>query len=207
MISFKDLYFHGIKGNFMYGDLSIFEKILLDRKILARSKQNRIISGSCGYNGYDYISVCKKHPEKPIGDYQSGYDNHVKHHINFLISPKIDAIKPNLIKHQYMDIDKWVKFCNQSIRYTDMYDEYQVSSSIDIDKNIIGIGIPLFEEIRKQRFSYIDLHNEGILIDYYKTIRELLLKYNYNLKIYDTELEEEIIDINKTIDKIKQLTR
>ena len=97
-----------------------------------------------GFNGLDYISVCKKYAEE---DYQNTDMNNafyscVQGNFCFIVSERVDAIKT----HSSGQI-KWYDYSDSLLtdkrnRISDMFDEWQVYKEIPLSA-IIGIGIPV----------------------------------------------------------------
>ncbi len=91
-----------------------------------------------GYNGADYVSVCKKYPK---GEYRqnrmNAFYSYVMDSFCLILSDSIPAFKlsPDYIRPNIFDkvIDR---------RVSDMFDEWQVKDQIPLS-SIIGIGIPL----------------------------------------------------------------
>lgn len=102
---------------------------------------------NAGCNGEDYVSVCKKYPEKFYREEEtstgclkeelSGFYGYVFNHFCFIISDAIPAVKVGL-----MDIPQNSLDTNSNMKLSDMFDEWQVESEIPLS-NIVGIGIPL----------------------------------------------------------------
>ena len=96
-----------------------------------------------GFNGLDYISVCKKYAEE---DYQNTDMNNafyscVQGNFCFIVSERVDAIKT----HSSGQI-KWYDYSDSLLtdkrnRISDMFDEWQAYQEIPLSM-IIGVGIP-----------------------------------------------------------------
>ncbi len=98
-----------------------------------------------GYNGLDYISICKKYTEEEYDCYGStGFYKFVQDSFCFIISDDIEAIKTETIPKSYWyfpDIVEKMKYHPEN-RYSDMFDEWQVKGEIPLSY-IVGIGVPI----------------------------------------------------------------
>lgn len=130
-------FYHGIQGQYfgMKGALTILQtggikcKRLLD--------PNRFIV--LGYNGNDYVSVCKKEEEYKYYERNiNAFYSFVQNSFCFVISNDIEAVKTELPSVPLTEETK--KFT----RFSDMFDEWQVKDQIPLS-SIIGIGIPISE--------------------------------------------------------------
>lgn len=135
-----------------------------------------------GYNGSDYISLCKKENDymyNQINDNINAYEDYIYSNFCFIASDEINAIKTKKfdIKGKYVSYMQFYSLAQGDIRYSDMFDEWQVKDKINMDK-IIGIGLP-FNLV----FSYKNSDLE------FKKYIELLysLVHKYNLDIVNTE--------------------
>lgn len=155
-------YYHGT-------DINSFIKILDTCEIKCRrliEKENIVIRRSLditlgvGYNGNEYISLCKLNDYSYEGE--SAYDVFVRGNFCFVISDDIHAIKP-------LDIDSREireKFSQEllsfiesrdisELRFSNMKDEWQVKTRIPL-QYIKGIGIPIRKiEYYPEMFYYI----------------------------------------------------
>ncbi len=110
-----------------------------------------------GYNGYDYISLCRIDESSLYCD--SAFSVFIKNNYVLIISEDIDAIK-TIDSNNKLMIEKYSKefsqfFINNSgskLRFSDMKDEWQIYDCIPIEK-IVGIGIP----IRKLKYNYNEI--------------------------------------------------
>lgn len=105
-----------------------------------KSVRLRGVHQPIGFNGYDYISVCKK--EKPRNNDNrlcSSFDEYIKDSFCFIISNDIEALRTVSFFDTPPDTPV---FGTPTTRYSVFYDEYQVKDEIPVSK-IIGIGIPL----------------------------------------------------------------
>ena len=123
-----------------------------------------------GYNGSDYISLCNKEDNSM---YNFFYDNmnSYEDEINAIKTLNFDS------KGKYVSYMQFYSLAQGDIRYSDMFDEWQVKDEINMDK-IIGIGLP-FNLV----FSYKNSDQK------FKKYIELLysLVHEYNLDIVNTE--------------------
>lgn len=96
----------------------------------------------CGYNGLDYVSICKKYLEADDPKTKSAFYCFIQNHFCFIISNKIDAIKtnPSGSIHCLKYSDFLLK--DTSERISDLFDEWQVYQEIPLSM-IVGVGIPL----------------------------------------------------------------
>lgn len=98
-----------------------------------------------GYNGLDYVSVCKKYPKEEYSCYGStAWSKFVQNSFCFIISDEVDAIKTETIPKSYWYfpdiIEKMRK--HPENRYSDMFDEWQIKGNVPL-ASIVGVGIPL----------------------------------------------------------------
>lgn len=135
-----------------------------------------------GYNGSDYISLCNKEDNSMYNffyDNMNSYEDYIYSNFCFIVSDEINAIKTKKfdIKGKYVSYMQFYSLAQGDIRYSDMFDEWQVKDEINMDK-IIGIGLP-FNLV----FSYKNSDQE------FKKYIELLfnLVHKYNLDIVNTE--------------------
>ncbi len=133
-------YYHGVKrGLVLDKTLEIFQKGGIKCMPGARK---------IGFNGLDYISICKKEAEEEYNKHSNNaFYNYVQNSICFIISDEIDAIKPEIIENA----DKWNRFelvgymnSKPGVRFSDMFDEWQVYRIVPLS-SIVGLGIPLKE--------------------------------------------------------------
>lgn len=128
-------YYHGVKGSCFGVENAL--KILKTGGI----KCKRLLHMECcGYNGLDYVSICKKEQEKKyITNTVNGFYGFVQNSFCFIISDSIEAIKTEM-PNSSLDYDEEPVFK----RYSDMFDEWQVREQIPLSA-IVGIGIPVIE--------------------------------------------------------------
>lgn len=151
-------YYHGVD------DLLTMLKIIdcgyiKSKRLLGYGKEN-------DFNGLDYISLCKKEADFMYEDGKTNsYDNYIKNSFCFIISDSIDAKKCNYIDISKCSSEQMKKISgNQDIRYSDMFDEWQVKNSISIT-DIVGIGLPLnYLNKMKNYYSSLDFQLERIYL-------------------------------------------
>lgn len=149
-------FYHGIRNGFFAPNIVI--DIFKTGDIKSKRLQNE--SYHLGFNGPDYISICRKGTNE---DYEKGnnnaFYNYILNSFCFIINDEIDAIKGEFIP----EVTEWgrfelVRFMNAhpERRITDMFDEWQVKDEINFS-NIIGIGIPLLwiEKMKQEGWSEI----------------------------------------------------
>ncbi len=133
-------FYHGTQGRY-FGMKRALE-ILQTGGIKCKRLQNSDNFVGLGYNGLEYVSVCKKESES---DYyknkMNAFYNFVQSSFCFVISDDVEAQKteiPNFAPNHELLENK------ESIRYSDLFDEWQVREQIPLS-SIIGIGIPISE--------------------------------------------------------------
>lgn len=99
-----------------------------------------------GFNGNEYISLCNKENSYMynfIDDRNNSYEEYIVNNFCFIISDRIDAIKTQDFSKKRSEISyaDFYSIAQGDIRYSDMFDEWQVKDEIKLDK-IIGIGLP-----------------------------------------------------------------
>ena len=127
-------FYHGVSS--IASTLKILQSGSIQCRRLLGKKAN-------GYNGLDYVSVCKKYAEE---DYQNTDMNNafyscVQGNFCFIVSERVDAIKT----HSSGQI-KWYDYSDSLLtdkrnRISDMFDEWQAYQEIPLSM-IIGVGIP-----------------------------------------------------------------
>lgn len=198
-------YYHGITDN----ALVCLESILNAGAILSRSlmndKQLEISNHEyIGYNGYNYISVCKKYYNSELSDC---YDEYIRNNISLVIINPTNLSNTQLIHSNDKDSNNYQDYYNNyhncNARYSDLTGEFQVYEKIPL-KNIVAISYPLTMLINDIENSYMS--NEEKITNYRKTIldyyhlNELLKKYKINKPIIDLENWKLV---NDNLDKVK----
>lgn len=172
------------------------ESILKEGAILSRSimndKQIELSSHEyIGYNGYDYISVCKKYYSNEISDC---YEEYIRNNIGLIIVNPINITETKLINSNdgvTKNFNNYYKqFYDEQVRYSDLTGEFQVYQKIPL-KNIIAITYPLTILINDIENSYMSekeriIHYRNIIMEYYNLVK-LLKKYDINKPIIDLE--------------------
>lgn len=100
---------------------------------------------SYGYNGLDYISLCKKEDNKEyVTRRKNSFNGYIKGNFCFIISDEIDALKTEYKNCDNMTYEELQIFLSEhsDTRYSDMFDEWQVRDSISL-KYIVGIGLTI----------------------------------------------------------------
>ena len=194
-------YYHGIRGGIDINSYTINRMF----RILESGglKSNKLLHNSKfgGYNGIDYISVCSKQDINMYSNYKTNaFFNYIYNNYCFIISDKVDAIKTNYIDSEAYDYHYILELMehNPNIRYSDMFDEYQVKDEIP-SNYIIGVGFP---------FNINNVHLSG---NVYKTFSKLHnLLDNLGLDIVDTSsiffIKENENNKNNNDNKCKILT-
>ena len=200
----ESFYYHGITDN----QLECLESILKEKSILSRSmmdeKKNLISHHDyIGYNGKDYISICKKYYNNELSDC---YEEYIRNNISLVM---IDI--PNVIDTKLININSEIgdyqeyfnKFHNLETRYSDLTGESQVYKKIPLNY-VVAISYPLTMLINDVKNSYMEKKEKNkfyrkIVFDYY-ILKQLLKEYNFNVPIIDLETND-LVDIK--IKKIK----
>ena len=129
-------YYHGC------GTCETLSKILDSKKICTRKDLGLELKGGNGlFNGLEYISVCKKSykkdNEQEINGTVESFTSFICRGFGLILSDDIRAEKTEIFKFdRYFtpyDIYKFVSEHSEK-RWSNMFDEYQVKGSIDIDK-------------------------------------------------------------------------
>lgn len=137
-------FYHGLGSPYFWPDNIVTMLEILKtggikcKRLLGRSKKY-------GYNGLDYVSICRKGSkeeyEKAYGS--TGFYRYVQDCFCFIISDEIEAIKTRTLPKSYWYFPNIVEDMERhpERRYSDMFDEWQVYEEIPLS-SIIGIGIP-----------------------------------------------------------------
>ncbi len=132
-------FYHGVTGSFV--SIPLVLEILKTGGLKCKSlfgKEPR------GYNGLNYVSVCKKYPPE---DYKSttmdnAFYTFVQDNFCFIISNEIDAIKTTPAGKIKWNLYSDSMLTDKRNRISDMFDEWQVYKEIPLSA-IIGIAIPV----------------------------------------------------------------
>ena len=166
-----------------------------------KSKRLLGMNSYAGFNGSDYISICKKEDMSLYSKYQlNAFFYYIFNSCCFIISDEVDAIETEYFNSKDVDYSDIKIMMNKYpyIRYSDMFDEYQVKDEIPL-KYIIGIGLPL------------NIDDPYLIEDIKKDIEPVcLLARSLNLDIVDTRsmffVEEYENNKNNNDNKCKILT-
>ena len=129
-------FYHGVSS--IASTLKILQSGSIQCRRLLGKKAN-------GYNGLDYVSVCKKYAEEDYQntDLDNAFYKYVQNYCCFILSEEIPAMKTFPTKH-IGDYPMDTILFDKQKRVSDMFDEWQVYKEIPLSA-IIGIGIPLEE--------------------------------------------------------------
>ena len=193
-----EYYSHTIRiTNFDFIDMEKVEDIISSGYIYSRRNLKEILGmnnkDTCEemalFNGMDYVSLCdlsKRH------EYYSAYYMYVYRGLSFLFSKNIDVIIPTIVNTNVNDMSfgyKAHEYGKEKRRYSDLYDEVQVRDKISLDY-LIGMSLSL----RRMRI----FHDKKYLLEYLNGLKEILVKYNINIPIYNLDTEKEV-----HVDKMK----
>ena len=167
--------------------LCILRSILIDKALLSARLQKR--DDTYGFNGPEYISLCdyekrklhhKGHP------WYTAYDGYIKESLSLMFpKEKLALIYPKIIGicNKRREGIQLMTMLGESEdgRYSDMYDEVQVKDKIPIAL-MTGITLPL-QKMRKPFQS--EQKNIDMILEEIEKISELLIKYGYDVPIYD----------------------
>lgn len=200
-------YYHGLKEGFSIErrHLCIDKMIEIISSGGLKSRAKRGINLNGGFNGNDYISLCKK---LPMDDYienpSQSFFPCILNNYCFIISNEVDAIKPRIISKD--DYDSWedIKLMldtNPDERISDLVDEWQVKDEIPL-KYIVGLGFPfkeleyyknqseemkekiekLFELAKELNLDIVDTESIGFIekYEYQKEINPKVKKFSMN---------------------------
>ena len=170
-------YYHGIKNLL---NINAVLSIIQSGGIKSKRKQN--LSYKIGFNGADYVSVCKKVPDEDYANFfNSAFENYIVNKFCFIIDNRIPAIKPQYIA----DASNWNRFeliklmvSNPNNRFTDMIDEWQIKDEVPLTY-IIGIGIP----VKKINSLLVSKTVDSNVIEHIKTVLDKIIEFALNLNI------------------------
>lgn len=132
-------FYHGVL--FSHDAFQISYAILKSKRI--KTKRELRFSANYGYNGMDYISVCRKESHPKEGQ-ELAFDRYIYNHFCFILRDDLPAIKPIYIGD--WSAEEYQAFIleneGEDLRMTDMIDEWQVKGGIP-SSYIIGMGIPV----------------------------------------------------------------
>ena len=194
-------FYHGLKDGMYFEPIKCIEKIII---ILnsggIKSKKLLGVNSNTGYNGLEYISLCRKENIEEYTKYPvSSFFTFIFNNFCFIISDEVDAIKTEYIdKTMFSNLYEMLKFLkeNENQRYSDMFDEWQVKDFIPL-KYIVGIGMPLktIEQLKVENveasividklYALIDTLNLDVVdtysfnfVEQYETNKEFIKKKN-----------------------------
>ncbi len=126
-------FYHGVSS--ISSTLKILQSGSIQCRRLLGEKAN-------GYNGLDYVSVCKKYADEDYQntDLDNGFYNSVQNYCCFILSEEIPAMKTLPTKH-IGDYPMDTILFDKQKRVSDMFDEWQVYQEIPLSM-IVGVGIP-----------------------------------------------------------------
>ncbi len=126
-------FYHGVSS--IASTLKILQSGSIQCRRLLGKKAN-------GYNGFDYVSVCKKYAEEDYQntDLDNAFYKYVQNYCCFILSEEIPAMKTFPTKH-IGDYPMDTILFDKQKRVSDMFDEWQVYREIPLSF-VVGIGIP-----------------------------------------------------------------
>ena len=221
-------YLHAIdsqNGNPFNGEhsLEVLEEILTSGEL--KSKRERGITDDSygGWNGLDYISLCdyRRRNNKPYENDKfligyNAFETYIKQSLSFILTKnKITAIKPQLVAPIIFDWDShytMYKLGNSTKgRFSDLPDEVHVKDRISFGR-IKGMTIPVeymitehIPEYKFKDYKYIPPYTLEELINYLKTLKDILNNFNISNKLYDLESQTLLNtedDVIKVVDNI-----
>lgn len=145
-------FYHGLKEgiddyDFLFDKIDCVEKmitIIESGGLKCRRLLKSRLTG--GYNGDDYVSLCRKEENEKYREYpSSSFYTYIHDNFCFIISDEVDAIKTEYLNrydfNNVLDIQDYI-IEHEPERFSDMFDEWQVKDEIPL-KYIVGIGVPL----------------------------------------------------------------
>lgn len=203
-------YYHGLQGYF-----SVISKMLEIFQTGGLKCRRLLGEEESGYNGLDYISVCKKYSSQDYKDtaMDNAFYTFVQDSFCFIISDRIDAIKTKPAGTIKWDDYSDSLLSNKQERISDMFDEWQVYQEIPLSM-IVGIGLPVSfissiqitlpsdcETIRKLRqvlilaselgLDIVDTDQQGFVEEYEKEKEVSSAKIYQISKQFEEGLEDE----------------
>ena len=178
----NEYYAHTIRiSNFKIRDFDNLEEILKTGYLLSRRCQRQLGNKSIDnsvltalFNGMDYISLCDL---KMNHDGNSAYNMYTKRGLSLLIDRNIPVIIPKVIDqsdYNYFNVSTFLS----NKRYTNLVDEVQVKDSISLS-HLKGMCLSLS--------VFNSFYKDEYIKDYLKYLNILLLKYEYNVPIYNLD--------------------
>lgn len=204
MSNLNNAYYHGISAKSFkeIEDLSVslrkLKKILNSGYIYSLRKQGINNISYATLAGLDQVCICKDMRSK-INSYlynyyhnpADAYSQFVLYYYSIILKSNLpEVIKPKLAKFQKASLETG---------NTDLFDEWRVKDEIDIEKYSLGVGVPFLAVAHflceKNSFSFDKL--QETLKRQYDFIKNYLISLNYNLPIIDSELKEEINNLDQ----------
>lgn len=137
-------FYHGIRET--YDAIAILYQIMKTKEIKSKRRLRYDEEDMYGFNGLDYVSVCKKEDSSGSEDDSiHAYDTYVQNHFCLILRDDLPVIKPEVLtlpNGENYDREWIRKIGASSTRYTDMVDEWQVKDTIPFSY-VVGIGIPM----------------------------------------------------------------
>lgn len=215
----QDAYYHGTKKLDLFRLLEVLDesfenliKIIESRYILSIANQN--ISKKeeeISLCGKDSIAICKDLRNEIneyadfLKDMQDAYSTFVLDNFSIIIKSDIDGVyKPKLYR-SYLEA-KANNLHDGKNEGTDLFDEWRVKDKISLEEYCIGIGLPT---LARYGFFFSKGYSKVRIYDlyskYYEEIINKLYSSNLDFPLFDTELKEEIQDINlEYIEKLEE---
>lgn len=175
--------YHGIRFD---ENLKKLEKILKDKKILAGKHIDGYYNYSDNANKGEYVSMTRYSEERI-----SGFDVFVKTNICLLVSSDCNAFLT-----KYVDYNTWDKIKDKKTKniYSYMTGEFMMKDFVPFEF-VKAIGVP---------YKYFVLNNGKEYADnILKKIEHLMVKYEINLKVVDTNSYNRVL-VEQKNNKIKR---
>lgn len=205
----QDICLHAINAYYKiyYPKLNInsLQYILKNNALLSRRMLG--LYTSVGFNGIDYISLCdyQKRNLYPIDNPQyNSYESYIRESLSIIFpKDKLELITPSIIDICMATKKNYQRMAylgmSEEKRYSDLYDEVQVKNKISLDL-MCGLTIPLSK--MDSILLNVDKNTQKI-IKHLNELKELLIKYNHNVPIYDIDTMLEL----KTEEDVKELVK
>lgn len=209
----SDIYLHSLHADTVnYSGIKtreLLEKILKSREVLSA----RLSGEVCHYNfsGIDYISLCdyeRRHCGKGFKNTYNGFYQYVVYDPS-LMFPKneFEVIEPIILDKMVVFYSNYRSMMRElgleEERYTDLEDEVQVRDRISLDK-LCGLTMPSREFVTL--FGRVEA-NASKLYDEVRRYKELLIKYGYDVPIYDINTTKQIDSYDDACEVILSLKK
>ena len=165
------------------------EYILKSDAILSRRLQMN--NDPYGFNGIDYISLCdyekRNLHHEGMPDY-TAYYSYIRESLSLMFpKDKIKVIKPQMVDFIGLSksgLERMLELgLSKEKRYSDLYDEVQVKDIVPLT-SLNGITMPLDKMIK----GYIPENIATTIVrKELEQIKELLIKYNHEVPMYDID--------------------